>query len=124
MEKVKRSEIEAFLKEFHLKLSVFRIVFENREKNLDALLQLEITGSEREEVIKSLIPEDYFGGPTPDTNDTTRPPYWEFGKMAKGKEVYIKINMGHANKSVICISFHIAEHKIVYPLKKGQGDEG
>jgi hypothetical protein len=42
---------------------------------------------------------------------------WLFGKAVKNREVYIKITMGALNSSVICISFHLAEHKIKYPLK-------
>jgi len=42
---------------------------------------------------------------------------WVFGKIVKKKEVYIKITMGILGSSVICISFHIAEHKMNYPLR-------
>jgi hypothetical protein len=42
---------------------------------------------------------------------------WVFGKNVKEKEVYIKITMGAMGGSVICISFHLAQHKIEYPLK-------
>jgi len=42
---------------------------------------------------------------------------WVFGKMVRGTEVYIKITMGTFNNSVICISFHLAEHPLKYPLK-------
>jgi len=33
------------------------------------------------------------------------------------KEVYIKITMGAMSSSVICISFHLAQQKMQYPLK-------
>lgn len=39
------------------------------------------------------------------------------GKDVKGHEVYIKITLGLPNSSTICISFHIAEHKMNYPFK-------
>ena len=42
---------------------------------------------------------------------------WVFGKDVKGQEVYIKITLGLPNSSTICISFHIAEHPMTYPLK-------
>ena len=42
---------------------------------------------------------------------------WIFGKDVKGKEIYIKITMGSFGNSVICISFHIAEYEMQYPLK-------
>jgi hypothetical protein len=42
---------------------------------------------------------------------------WVFGKEINKHEIYIKITMGQPNQSVICISFHIAEHPMIYPLK-------
>jgi hypothetical protein len=42
---------------------------------------------------------------------------WVFGKDVKKNEVYIKITMGFAGGSVICISFHTAEYPIRYPFK-------
>jgi hypothetical protein len=45
---------------------------------------------------------------------------WVFGKEVKQKEVYIKISMGIANNSAVCISFHVAEYPMIYPLKKAE----
>jgi hypothetical protein len=45
-------------------------------------------------------------------------PMWVFGKQLKNKEVYIKVSMGRENNGAVCISFHIAEHPMNYPLKK------
>jgi hypothetical protein len=42
---------------------------------------------------------------------------WVFGKDVKGREIYIKIMLGAKNSQTICISFHIAEHPLKYPLK-------
>ena len=42
---------------------------------------------------------------------------WIFGKDVKKNEVYIKITMGFAGGSVICISFHAAEYPMRYPFK-------
>jgi len=42
---------------------------------------------------------------------------WVFGKTVKKKEVYIKITISAMGSSVICISFHLAQHKMQYPLK-------
>ena len=44
-------------------------------------------------------------------------PMWVFGKDVKGREIYIKIALGRKNSSTVCISFHIAEHPMIYPLK-------
>lgn len=117
MGKTTEQEVEAFLKEFFIKLSVYDIFFKNREKNDATLLELEITATERLGIIKSITAKDYFRGPTPDAFDPDSPPNWEYGTMVKGKEVYIKINLGKPSKRVMCISFHIAEHQMTYPLK-------
>ena len=42
---------------------------------------------------------------------------WVFGKTIKNRDVYIKITMGPIGSSVICISFHLAQHKMNYPFK-------
>ncbi len=110
-----KEEVELFLNDFFAKLSVYDIFFKNREKNFNTLLELEITAFERIEYIKNLSVKNYFSGPKKDAFDPNSPPNWEFGMKIKEKEVYIKINMGKPNKSVMCISFHIAESDITYP---------
>jgi hypothetical protein len=94
-------------------LSLRRSDFLNREKNLQALLDLEIVRASRKEYLKALTTKDYFNGPIADQFGGRE--LWEFGKKIKGKEVYIKVSMGPVNKPVICISFHLAERKIKYP---------
>ena len=108
-------EVEQFLNEFKQKMEVFSIVFLDREKNLQTLLDLEIVEANRKEILKELKVKDYLRGPTHDQYGGR--PFWEFGKAVKGKELYIKITMGTQNKPVICISFHIAEFKIKYLIK-------
>lgn len=49
-----------------------------------------------------------------DDADSTRPPFWVFGKEVKRKDIYIKVKIKIAN-SVFCVSFHYPE----YPLKQG-----
>lgn len=114
---VTKYEVQQFLNDFKTKLEIFDIIFTNRDKNQQALLELEITPDERKNYIKSLKAEDYFNGPTEDTFNPVMPHYWEFGINVKGKEVYVKINMGTENNEVICLSFHIAEREIKYPFK-------
>jgi hypothetical protein len=112
-----KADVEIFLTGFKEKLKVFDIIYEERTKNKQALLDLEITPSQRTGYIKGLKAEDYFKGPTKDTNDITNPDYWKFGKSINNKEVYIKIHFGKTNKPVICISFHVAEWPITYKFK-------
>ena len=113
-----KEKVQQFLDNFKTKLSVFNIVYrDDRDKNLQALAELEITGTGRTELIKSLKAENYCAGPTKNELYKNHPDYWEFGMQIKNKEVYIKIEMGLPNSSVICISFHVAAHDLKYPLK-------
>jgi hypothetical protein len=84
---------------------------------LQTLLFLEITPSSRKEIIESLTFEDYAEGPVNDILHKGSD-MWIFGKTVKNYEVYIKITMGSPNNSTICISFHLSEYKMDYPLKK------
>lgn len=117
MGKLEKAQIESFLYEFKTKLNSFDVIFVNRDKNRNALLQLEITALQRLEYLQSLKLENYFKGPIENAFDPDCFPNWEFGMNIKGLEVYIKISLGKPNKSVICISFHLAEYKIEYPFK-------
>jgi hypothetical protein len=112
-----KEEAEKFLNSFFEKMRFFDILFRNdRGKNQQALLDLEISPAKRLEIIKSLESDDFVNGPLPDTlNKSTD--LWEFGKKVKKKDVYIKITMGFPNSAVICISFHLAERKLNYPFK-------
>lgn len=110
------AEVEFFLNTFKAKLDVFDVIFMERDKNLRALIDLEITRVSRKEILKDLKVEDYFRGPTRDVDKG--PDLWEFGRLLRKKEVYIKITIGMMDKPVICISFHLAERAIEYPFKK------
>ena len=90
----------------------------NRDKNRDGLIAIGITKRQRQDVIRSLTPEDYCEGPLP---DETRPgEVWVFGKHVEGAEVYIKLKLTKT-EAPKCISFHPAEHTLRYPLKKKEG---
>lgn len=113
-----RSEVEQFLNQFKVKLNIFGVFFlDGREKNAQALLDLNITRFERLEVVKSIEVEDYSEGPIRDQLNGFNE-MWVFGKDVTGQEVYIKISMGAPNTNTICISFHKAEHPMHYPLKE------
>lgn len=113
------AEIERFLNDFHQKVEIFDILFfDEREKNLESLKLLNITRSERLEVIKSIVVEDYSEGPIKNLLNQFGD-LWVFGKDVKGQEVYIKICYGMPGRSTICVSFHISEYPMNYPYKKG-----
>lgn len=114
---VTKQDVERFLHNFHVKLSVFGIVFrDDRGKNIQTLLELEITPKYRENIIKDLRSEDYVEGPITDTLNRLGD-MWVFGRAINRHDVYIKISMGTEGTSTICISFHIAEHKLNYKFK-------
>jgi hypothetical protein len=111
-------EVQTFLDRFHAKTKVFDIIFrDDRGKNLETLAALEITPSYRKDIISNIQDIDYSEGPIIDKINNYGE-LWVFGKEVKGQEVYIKIAMGQPNLSTICISFHIAEHPIIYPFKE------
>ncbi|HEV2481645.1 MAG TPA: hypothetical protein VGS79_18370 [Puia sp.] len=112
-----REEIVRFLAELKEKIRIFEIAFRPRDKNLQALADLDITAARRLECIVNLKVEDYFAGPKRDTYNTTLPDYYEFGIRVKGVEIYIKITKGLKNKPADCMSFHPAEFSITYPFK-------
>ena len=109
--------VKEFLNQFNIKAEVFGIRFRNdREKNREALLLLDITPMQRELIVKNLQVQDYVEGPVIDALNKEGE-MWVFGKDVKGREVYIKITLGYENGQTICISFHIAEYPLIYPFK-------
>lgn len=116
-------QVNAFLRDFKAKMKIWEILFrDDRGKNTQTLLNLELRPKEREIIIKNLETEDYSEGPLKDTLNKG-PEMWVFGRQVKQTPVYIKITMGAANTSVICISFHIAEHIILYPFKRQSNEK-
>jgi hypothetical protein len=113
-----RLEVEQFLAEFYTKYSIFSIALPARTnpKNTETLLRLDITITKLKEIIESLQVSDYVGGPMDDTLYGIAK-IWVFGRTYKSCELYIKISLGRPNSSVLCISFHIAQHPLIYPFK-------
>lgn len=112
-----KEDVEAFLNQFQQKLKIFSIIFrDDRGKNAQTLADLEITPKYRETIIREIKVEDYSQGPIIDTLNHMGD-MWVFGKDVKNREVYIKISLGMENSQTICISFHIAEHKMKYQFK-------
>jgi len=111
-----REEVEEYLERFHLKMRIWDVLFLNRTKNVQTLADLEISPVFRKKVLEALACDDYSEGPKKDKMMQASE-MWVFGKNVKSKEVYIKITMGNENLAVLCISFHIAEHPMNYPLK-------
>lgn len=113
---VTKEEVEQFLSTFGVKVKVFDIIYmDERHKNSQALLELEITPAQRTEVITNLTVEDFSERIKDQMLGSDY--LWVFGKDVKGKEVYIKISLGRPNSQTICISFHVAEYPMCYPFK-------
>ena len=117
-----RAEIDSFLAELKTKIAVFGVAFRGRDKNLEALSEMDITAKKREEYLKELTPDNYCSGPNTDKDVPGMPDYYEFGLTINSKEVYIKLSLGLSGKMIDCISFHVAEWPLKYPLKT-QPDE-
>ena len=114
---VEIDQVERFLKHFREKLKFWDIVFlDSRFKNAQALADLELRPVERKRMIEEINVTDYSQGPLTE-NWFGSKEMWVFGKQIKGKEIYIKITLGHAASSTICISFHQAEFPMKYPFK-------
>lgn len=112
-----RHDVERFLNDYKVKLETHDLEFRiHRRENRKTLLELEFRIPDVKKTIKELKVEDYYRGPREDTLNRINS-LWEFGKTIKGREVYIKLNFGEFNKSVICVSFHFSERPISYPFK-------
>ncbi len=113
-----KEEVESFLRALHGKMIVYDVAYRPRDKTLKSLIDLEMTPGERLAILKSLTYEDCFTGPNKDGCIPPMPDYYEYGKVIRNQTIYIKINIGRDNRMIDCMSFHIAERPITYPLKK------
>jgi ribosomal protein S9 len=117
-EMITKEQVESFLEELHTKMKIFGILFrDDREKNRKTLQELEIVPSYRKVIIENLCVEDYVQGPVVDELNRLGE-MWAFGKDVKGREIYIKVMISGTTSQTICISFHFAEHSLVYPFKE------
>lgn len=83
-------EIQLFLSDFHTKMGIWGIVIrDDRGKNRQTLLDLEMTTVGRNAVLKSLVKQDYSQGPLPDTI-RDGPPMWVFEKMVGAGKYILK----------------------------------
>jgi hypothetical protein len=110
-------DVENFLRDFKTKAQIFDIFFRDaRQKNTQALLDLELTPLKRREIVDAIVAIDYSEGPIDDDLNGIAS-LWVFGRTHKNQEIYIKISMGTKDNPAICISFHLAEYPMSYPLK-------
>lgn len=113
---ITEKEVNSFLKEFKEKMKIWDVLFrDDRGKNTQALVDLELRPIDRKKVLDELNCRDYSEGPI-EEKLYGGSAMWVFGKLVKKQEVYVKITIGTEKNAVICISFHVAEHKMKYPL--------
>jgi len=106
-------EVRQFLQACRTRWARHGIVFVEREKNLQALLDLELLPEHREAILQELPLAGYIKGPKPDTV-LEGANYWEFGVPVNGREVYVKLSLGPEDGPVVCLSFHPAERTMRY----------
>ncbi len=112
-----RNDVESFLRDFQAKKRVYGVVYaDTRSKNTQTLLDLDIRPNDRGKILENLVVEDYCKGPL--THQLYPNNAWVFGVSIMQHDIYIKISMGIVNSSVICISFHLAEHPLEHPFKQ------
>ncbi len=120
---VDRDEVDEFLNELKQKIKVFGIAYRPRDQHIEGLSELGIMPGQREDLILNLKPENYSTGPNEDTYDPSKPHYYEFGIPLKHQEIYVKLNIGLPNKSIDCMSFHLAKRKMSFPLKTSENEK-
>jgi hypothetical protein len=109
--------IESFLQDFKYKLGFWGLFLRTeRGKNFETIKELEYSVEDVKNELRDLAVANYSGGPVSDVLYKGAD-MWVFGKMVQSREVYIKIALGQPSSKVICISFHFAEHSMIYPYK-------
>lgn len=113
-----RREVAAFLDEFR-KIATGKglIRVDESVKNMETILQLGITESQRFEEILSLSLDD-FSDISPERAEGEAKCYI-FGKTVAESLVYIKVKIDYRNGIGFarCVSFHFPERKMLFPLK-------
>ncbi len=110
----KRKLVAQFLKQFKQIAEANGIYVVPRRKNNQDLITLGITERIREAIILSLTPDNFCKGPEADRDQPGN--LWFFGKTENGDKIYIKLKIAGIKGTYIakCLSFHRAEHKLVY----------
>ena len=115
-----QAEIEDCLHQFKPKMDVWGIFLLNRKQNLEAAIRLHLHETERLEIPRNLVPDDYV------ETFIDALSYGEmrvFGRDYNDTELYIKISLGRPNSNTICISFQEAEYPINYALKNKEDEQ-
>ena len=94
---------------------------QNHKKNFETLIELGLKYSHVKEEILSLTPKEYSEGPLLDKDQTNYKGeyFWIFGKKIQNNLIYIKLKIRKTDEheETVCMSFHIAEYQMKFPLK-------
>ena len=110
-------EISDFLYKFKIfaqNIKCFSFVY--RKKNLQDIMNLDITPEQSVEIIKELTYKNYVSGPQKDIDYPDRD-VWVFGCENNGHEIYIKLSGDFSHNVAKCISFHKSDRSLSYPHK-------
>jgi len=116
-------EVDSFLQECRVCIEYGRKVqFRQTPKNIQGLIDLNMTEAQAIARIIKLTAGDYCLGPEADRNEDGKE-IWVFGCMEGTVEVYVKLRLDPAKPFArpVIRSFHPAEHPLAYPHKKGGG---
>lgn len=88
-----------------------------RRGTIDTLRILGLTKGNLEEILLGLSVTNYCAGPKADRDRSGE--IWEFGEKLEGHDIYIKLKVANINgvNRAKCISFHVAEYPLRFPLK-------
>jgi hypothetical protein len=112
------AQVEDFLDNFKVKMNIWGLLISsNRQKNVQTMADLEIRHVDLIAELADLSVINFSEGPLTDVVNGG-PEMWVFGKQIKGHEIYIKLTSGQPGKSPVCISFHFAEHPLLYPFRQ------
>jgi hypothetical protein len=107
-------QVKRFLREFKMAAGKGNgICYGQREKNWNTLVNLNMTTSMRNDCVLGLTWRNYCQSPM-DDNGSESGDVWVFGVKEGKHEIYIKLKF--ANSIPVCISFHCAEHHMIYPF--------
>jgi hypothetical protein len=113
-----KEEVWRFLHRFKGIAGSGHIYLVETDKTDQTLIRLGLTRGHCKDEILALSVLDHSSGPQPDLNRFGE--VWVFGKSIGGLEIYIKLKIveSPASEAAVCLSFHIAERPMAYPLKR------